>query len=507
MLLNHITLTTGHIRRSPRSEVAEQVIHDIRAWLDEMLEHQGQRRPMLYVGDEGYTATIVADIGLSCTIYAPDSGGQAVPLATFSIARPSDANADEIWSILTENFPTQSGLRQPATPWCAVAINMNGLALHPDANEWIGDFERCLAWAWIPDPQGQAEKDTWKQQPPEPLPTPHTHREHLAHLGRLFPQLWKNADKARANFVKMKGAPNWCFLPIPGWSAALGKKEPVDIQDASFMVTSAICAGLGAWRPTQGVYRFDPELYKVLIDTPMDRDIPIEVLHRLPAWCVYVETPGLVYQETGRKKDIQGAWIHLDWGHNTGQTKFRVVMHADDIIIPIGCPLSGTIEKSITNAVHESALALGDHGVPIDGLREGINCLRDVLAPLLSLALYLCSEEADIPAAARSGYPAPKRTKDGPRNFPADQARVWTVGERIGAVLRQAQRQQESDREGLPGTGKRPHIRRAHWHTYWAGKKRSEQRIKWLPPIAVKVDSLDDLPTTIIPVKSEQTGY
>jgi hypothetical protein len=51
----------------------------------------------------------------------------------------------------------------------------------------------------------------------------------------------------------------------------------------------------------------------------------------------------------------------------------------------------------------------------------------------------------------------------------------------------------------------RPHIRRAHWHSFWAGKKGEQTiRLKWLPPIAVNAKDSDHLPAVIreiLPVK------
>ncbi len=47
----------------------------------------------------------------------------------------------------------------------------------------------------------------------------------------------------------------------------------------------------------------------------------------------------------------------------------------------------------------------------------------------------------------------------------------------------------------------RPHIRRAHWHSYWVGKCNDPDTrtvvLKWLPPIAVNVQNVDDLTTTV----------
>ncbi|MDQ3562852.1 MAG: hypothetical protein M3436_01505 [Pseudomonadota bacterium] len=37
--------------------------------------------------------------------------------------------------------------RCPPEPWVAVALDA-GITQHMDATEWLGDFERCLAWAF-----------------------------------------------------------------------------------------------------------------------------------------------------------------------------------------------------------------------------------------------------------------------------------------------------------------------------------------------------------------------
>jgi hypothetical protein len=37
---------------------------------------------------------------------------------------------------------------RPQTPWCAAKL-MPGLSAYPAAAMWLGDMERCVAWAWI----------------------------------------------------------------------------------------------------------------------------------------------------------------------------------------------------------------------------------------------------------------------------------------------------------------------------------------------------------------------
>lgn len=55
-------------------------------------------------------------------------------------------NGTRLWKILggTGN--------QPSLPWCGVKIEPTLVLAHlhtADGVSWMGDFERCVAWAWI----------------------------------------------------------------------------------------------------------------------------------------------------------------------------------------------------------------------------------------------------------------------------------------------------------------------------------------------------------------------
>jgi hypothetical protein len=43
----------------------------------------------------------------------------------------------------------------------------------------------------------------------------------------------------------------------------------------------------------------------------------------------------------------------------------------------------------------------------------------------------------------------------------------------------------------------RPHIRRAHWHTFLTGQGRQARKLRWMPPIAVRVEDAGALPATV----------
>ena len=136
--LHHVTLATGHQRRSPRAEVAESAMAVMAAWLDRaLLVEAPQPLPV-----PGYTAeAMTAPGGLVVTV----SAVAGVPLVTFGVARRA-RNAAGLWRRLSGLAQVQESEPPPA-PWIGVVV-LPALATDP-AVRWLGDFERCIAWAWI----------------------------------------------------------------------------------------------------------------------------------------------------------------------------------------------------------------------------------------------------------------------------------------------------------------------------------------------------------------------
>ena len=86
---------------------------------------------------------------LTATVWA--DGPPSVEIATIGVALHSRCGAT-LWRDLHRyaSLPaaTQAG-RCPPEPWVAAAIDRGALAMgHLPAMEWMGDFERCLAWAF-----------------------------------------------------------------------------------------------------------------------------------------------------------------------------------------------------------------------------------------------------------------------------------------------------------------------------------------------------------------------
>jgi hypothetical protein len=330
---------------------------------------------------------------------------------------------------------------------------------------------------------------------------------------RVYPNAWRDTDRMRA----MRGTdvpdwPEWCFLPLQGFYAILsgGGNRRIPPERIRHL---GIVGALAIWRVTQGIYRFDPDLAAAVAATPLSGDLPAETLFHLPEWCVYVETPGRRW--AGR--DLHGFWAHLDYEVGGVADELRLVLDLAETPDAALDPERGLLpivfllgEGSLADALQRTAES-GRRRAPALGLAGVLPSLEDMhrvaaeLAPLVALLLYLCAENAEIgDDARRPANPIPKRTKAGLRLFAPDTATAWDVGVRLGAALRRVNGPTGGDAnegDGASRHGPRPHIRRAHWHTYRTGKGRRGQRVRWVAPVPVKLADPEGLAATVRPVR------
>lgn len=324
-------------------------------------------------------------------------------------------------------------------------------------------------------------------QPPRPL-------RHLSAYSERYPQAWQYLEDMRSR--KGRELPHWeawCFVPLAAAYAVVsgGGDNRVPLERAGDV--SALAA-LAAWRTTKGIYRFDPDIMAELWRTPVTGDIPAEVLTRLPEWCVYLETPGRAVMDT----PLHGFFAHLESDPGGGRRELRLLLDAAAGLSPVPIHLVGTLRAGLDQVVQEAerqATALGTHTSTMSA-RVGPNAEygRRWAEELEPLVLYLCTDERDIAVGgggeAQPQNPEPKRTKKGPRLFAAPGPRTWDVAVRLGTAYRRARARTARERgDGGRRSAPRPHMRAAHFHTYWTGpRSQPEARqsvVKWLPPIPV----------------------
>ncbi|WP_233874505.1 AcrVA2 family anti-CRISPR protein [Paraburkholderia adhaesiva] len=324
---------------------------------------------------------------------------------------------------------------------------------------------------------------------------------------KQFPHAWSQADSLRSTLTRGRYRDGSIFSRAEAETLSL-KLEPGENPS----LHPALLGALVAWRPTQGVYRFDQTFYEELIDTDLEGDVPSQLLTRLPGWAVFVETP----LSDNMSYPLLGFWAYLSrlgtqdelelvgiWREESAKLQEAGINPSRDVLmysLPLGNhPVQDLLQMMYQRADTEAGrlprnLANSDAFV--------IN--THVVSALLSLLLYLCSEKPDI-QDWRPETPKFKFFGATKRVLNAKNPRQWNVGIRMGAALSLARREASApDGTGSVAIAVRPHVRRAHWHSYWVGK-RGEQSIslRWLPPIPVNVEQDTDLPVVIHQVASE----
>ena len=324
-----------------------------------------------------------------------------------------------------------------------------------------------------------------------------------------YPNAIQLADTFRRDRARFgEDYPDWCDLPAPLATIIItgttDERAMIRILEQQPKHSQIDLTAALIWIRGKMIYRYDDTLADALASQPLDGKIPPEALHYLPYPCVYVERKMLVgdFETIGFF-----AWLDIE------ETKILRLhfLQTNGESLPIPIPITGgTIDDSILEFVKLSSERYGDTSRP----RYDANDLLDspfpkLISECVNLLLYLCSEKPDIPddtelrtKRSRDTYGNPKR------------AAQWDVGTRIGAALRKATEQEKAKEPSAgeedtanatskkPHSSPRPHMRRAHWHSFWTGKRDSADRklvLRWLPPITVNIDDVD-LPSVINPV-------
>lgn len=318
---------------------------------------------------------------------------------------------------------------------------------------------------------------------------------HLSAASRLYPSAWETMDDFRAGRGRdLPAWADWCFCPLAGAYAIVSGGGPNRLSALDQIADVSAIGALAAWRPTQGVYRYDNNVLTSLWATPLEGRLPDELFYRLPEWCVYVEAGGQVCLDG----ELYGFFAHMEWDANSGHPELRLLLDMESGLIPIPIHLGGGagIREALEATVFAARRHAADAGINASGLKMAwAQAGADAIAPLLSLLLYLCSQEPEIASARHPGEspgnPAPKKIKGGKIiTPPASGPHLWRVGGNIGDQLRAASvAVRRSDERQTP----RPHIRRAHWHTYRVGARASYHlELRWVAPTLVSAKGDDD---------------
>jgi len=325
---------------------------------------------------------------------------------------------------------------------------------HRQAAERPPDVRRALPTGGLDRARQSARSAVHGAHMSQPQSTkrPCRPRDHVTAAGLLYPQAWPRIDEFRAGrgVDGLPQWPDWCFLPMAAYYAIVCADAGLATLPPHLVGDVGRLAALGAWRVTQGIYRFDPAVYDAVRETPLDRAIPCDVLYHLPEWCVYIDTPGL----TCAGSTLHGVFAHLEWDANTQRTELRLLLDSEQALVPLSLhlgvwPLAEALDRvrqealRISGAANMSPLQVNGAAFAQPG---ALDEFAAGLQPIMSLLLYLCSQAGEIgDDQYQPRNPTPKRTKRGWRLFAVDQPTTWEVGVRLGAALRGAYQAHRKD--------------------------------------------------------------
>lgn len=258
------------------------------------------------------------------------------------------------------------------------------------------------------------------------------------------------------------------------------------------------------WLPGRIAVRFDLDIVDTFTASPIGETIPTQALYRLPSWGLFLDCPWLA--------PGAGVFASIDPGHIDAPPGETPIDSTDELqltfVLPDKQPPTlhtslwfpeGTIAAALEAQDRQPVLP----GVVSDHVHADRRTLSDcfgqpfpqVMATVVSMLLYLCVEDADI-----EQRPLPLKAPAVSYQRGQTDITVMEAGWRMGSALRSARARYGREDVGADPTGRHvtPHVRRAHWHSYWGGPRslpREERTLLlyYLPPLHVGVPG-DTLP-------------
>lgn len=146
--IEHVTLTTGHRRISSSDEVGANVVQELLP----VFPPDGTNRVMPM---PGFSDTHILDIttsgsSLLATIYQR-VGNSPAPVLTLGVGLNPEVDGT-CWQLLHVGSPLPCATRgpdAPSRPWVAARLEIGTIFSSLEFIMAAGDFERCLAWAFV----------------------------------------------------------------------------------------------------------------------------------------------------------------------------------------------------------------------------------------------------------------------------------------------------------------------------------------------------------------------
>lgn len=329
--------------------------------------------------------------------------------------------------------------------------------------------------------------------------------EAVRQMSLAYPKLWDTIDRlVKVPESEIKWDRTICYCPVAASISALTLYLP----EATAVRKASFAAALATWRRGKFIYKFDKSLMFEIVSMAEDVKIPVEILYQIPAQCIYIE-----FTNNPKPNCPAGFFAHIEHDVNTGEKELRIHMidkagncNTQHIIHLIP---DGTINDGIDEAINlirkNSKNGLSKLAGEISA--QYIDRIRQDAIQAVQLVLYICAENAEI---EENEDQAKIYRKAGTILDKYREIRKYDVGVKIGMILRR----NEKPRNYIPVTDGdknsplwqiRSHLRRAHWHHYWAGSGENKKLIlRWINSTIVNQHLGEESPATIIKIENKE---
>lgn len=269
----------------------------------------------------------------------------------------------------------------------------------------------------------------------------------------------------------------------PAWAENLqtGEHIPKELLE-ELPVTTGELVTLGNWMLTKNIYRFDDLVINELIKTGFKGIIPNYIIH-LPDLCVYVQldNTNLIFENA----KLLGVLFCIT--EIVGQKVLVNTLYLDNGLprtIAITLNNDQDVESSITDFVDEFQQ---DYNPEI--MKEELNARLELQKKLINIVLWFSQKKPEIEPLFKGENTPVKFTtvKKDKRLFEASKYKTFKVGNETATIIKKAYAEIEEAKKKGGYAGKDPHLRKAHWHLYWYGKKGQYEKydLRWLSSMIV----------------------
>lgn len=267
----------------------------------------------------------------------------------------------------------------------------------------------------------------------------------------------------------------------------------ISLNDLATMTSYFFC--LSEWRKTKQIFSFSKEVQQLLCDGGKDdMKLPCEALRFLPYPVFFVELKdhpkfaGFFAEYFKRihtnqdysdipSEGIQFFFILNDSFPDASYTYYRLPLYPGNLL-----------SESIANA-RRQAKECSD-GASLWEIPDSEIAQQEELFLAMQLLCYLSCDNKEIIESSETKQFASERGKKTEIKDTFREVTKWDVAETLTRTIKVSEaaekRESRSNASGSSAS-KRPHMRRAHWHTYRIGKRDGEQSVilHFLPPVFV----------------------